>query len=75
MDDEEQILNGIVASQGSLSIDSIESLEDLFKSEPDDTLTASSSAQWGEVQQARAEYLREWEEDMRFAQELASEGM
>jgi hypothetical protein len=31
--------------------------------------------EWNELQQARQQYLREWEEDMRYAQELASEGM
>lgn len=50
-----------------------------------DTLNASyddspkarrfSEDQWAEIQQARLAYLREWEEDMRYAQELASEGM
>lgn len=30
---------------------------------------------WNETQRARNEYLKEWEEDMRYAQELANEGM
>ncbi len=30
---------------------------------------------WSETQRARTEYLKEWEEDMRYAQELANEGM
>ena len=34
-----------------------------------------SESEWSELQQARQRYLSEWEEDMRFAQELASEGM
>jgi hypothetical protein len=42
-------------------------------SEPE--LSAARGGDWGDIQRARAEYLREWEEDMRYAQELASEGM
>ena len=30
---------------------------------------------WEETQRARAHYLREWEEDMRYARELAEESM
>lgn len=30
---------------------------------------------WVETQRARSEYLKEWEEDMRYAVELANEGM
>lgn len=32
-------------------------------------------ADWEEMQRARAHYLREWEEDMRYAKELAEESM
>lgn len=31
--------------------------------------------EWNDLQRARQAYLKEWEEDMRYAQELASEGM
>lgn len=34
-----------------------------------------SEKDWNDLQKARLEYLKEWEEDMRYAQELASEGM
>lgn len=30
---------------------------------------------WSETQRARAEYIKEWEEDLRYAVELANEGM
>jgi hypothetical protein len=36
---------------------------------------AHSGKEWEEVQHARAEYIKEWEEDMRYAQELAQQGM
>lgn len=31
--------------------------------------------EWGEIQKARSEYLKDWEEDLRYAVELANEGM
>jgi hypothetical protein len=77
MDNDEQLADEFLASQGMITVDSIEQLEQVFKSE-DEPLKASSgarSAAWTEMQEARTEYLKEWEEDMRFAQELASEGM
>lgn len=77
MDNEDRTADDFLASQGMLSVDSIEQLEDVFKSD-DEPLQAASgprSAAWAEMQQARTEYLKEWEEDMRYAQELASEGM
>lgn len=49
----------------------LEQLEQVFE-EP---IKASRREDWTEMQQARADYLKEWEEDMRFAQELANEGM
>lgn len=57
--------------------------EDFLASQGDidlvDELDASAApttdASWSDIQQARAEYLKEWEEDMRYAQELANEGM
>lgn len=76
MDNEDRSADDFLANQGSLSVESIEQLEEVFK--PVEPLKAQSgvrSAAWVEMQQARADYLREWEEDMRFAQELASEGM
>lgn len=36
---------------------------------------SNSGADWEEMQRARAHYLREWEEDMRYAKELAEESM
>lgn len=33
------------------------------------------SDEWEETQKARAKYLREWEEDLRYAEELANESM
>ena len=77
MDNEDQIADEFLASQGSITVDSIEQLEEVFNA-TDEPLRAASgprSAGWSEMQQARTEYLREWEEDMRYAQELASEGM
>jgi hypothetical protein len=78
MDNEDQSADEFLATQGTLTVDSIDQLEEFFKPDSEEPLKASSgvrSAAWVEMQQARAEYLREWEEDMRFAQELASEGM
>ena len=78
MDNDDRSTDEILAQQGSLSVDSIERLEDFFKPESEEPLRAASgvrSSAWAEMQQARTEYIREWEEDMRFAQELASEGM
>jgi hypothetical protein len=77
MDNDDQVADEFLASQGMLSVDSIDQLEEVFKSD-DEPLKAASgirSAAWAEMQEARNEYLKEWEEDMRFAQELASEGM
>lgn len=76
MDNEDELTNLFLATQGATTVDSIEQLEDVFKSD-DEPLKASGtrSAAWAEMQEARSEYLKEWEEDMRFAQELASEGM
>lgn len=34
-----------------------------------------SSDEWEEQNQARKRYIKEWEEDLRYAQELANEGM
>ena len=34
-----------------------------------------SEDDWEEQNQARKRYLKEWEEDMRYAEELANEGM
>lgn len=31
--------------------------------------------EWTEIQRARSDYLKEWEEDLRYAVELANEGM
>lgn len=78
MEDNDQTADDFLASQGTLSVDSIDQLEEFFKPESDESLKAASgakSAAWAEMQQARTEYLKEWEEDMRYAQELASEGM
>jgi hypothetical protein len=33
------------------------------------------SDDWEETQRARAAYIKEWEEEMRYAEELANEGM
>ena len=33
------------------------------------------SDDWEEMQRARSRYLKEWEEDIRYAEELANEGM
>ena len=33
------------------------------------------SDDWEELQRAKNRYLKEWEEDMRYAEELANEGM
>jgi hypothetical protein len=77
MDNEDQLADDFLASQGMISVDSIEQLENVFKSD-DESLKAASgvrSAAWTQMQHARTEYLKEWEEDMRFAQELANEGM
>jgi hypothetical protein len=57
--------------------DDVEKLSASF-SEPDSDPSRNrrySETEWSEIQQARIQYLREWEEDMRYAQELASEGM
>ena len=35
----------------------------------------SGGDDWEEVQRARARYIKEWEEDMRYAEELANESM
>lgn len=61
--------------------DFLEKIDD----EPIESLSASfdessksrrySEDDWNALQQARLQYLRDWEEDMRYAQELASEGM
>lgn len=78
MDDEDQTAEQFLTDQGNISVDSIDQFEEFFKSDGDGPLRASSSvrsAAWDEMQQARTEYLKEWEEDMRFAQELANEGM
>lgn len=58
-----------LAAEDSISPDRIESLEKMFAS------SDSDNAKWTETQKARSEYIKEWEEDMRYAQELASEGM
>lgn len=34
-----------------------------------------SRLEWTEIQRARYEYIKEWEEDLRYASELANEGM
>lgn len=78
MDNDDGMADDFLASQGTIDVNSIEQLEDFFKPVIDEPLKASSgvrSAAWAEMQQARSEYLKEWEEDMRYAQELASEGM
>jgi hypothetical protein len=55
--------------------DVIDTLENGFTASAGEPTTRRNSSDWDEVQRARAQYLREWEEDMRYAQELASEGM
>lgn len=37
--------------------------------------TRFSEDDWEEQNRARKQYLKEWEEDLRYAQELANEGM
>lgn len=41
----------------------------------EETPDSKPTKDWSETQRARSEYLKEWEEDMRYAQELANEGM
>ncbi len=54
--------------------DDIETLSDY--SEPEAPRARRySEDEWTALQAARLEYLKEWEEDMRYAQELAAEGM
>lgn len=34
-----------------------------------------SREEWYAIQRARSDYIKDWEEDLRYAQELANEGM
>ena len=55
-----------------------EDLEEMFGVDDDESAAAPArrpNKEWVELQRARAEYLREWEEDIKYAQELANEGM
>ena len=58
------------------SVDDEEYLESLNASvDPLRPPDGTSREEWLVIQRARTEYLKEWEEDLRYAVELANEGM
>jgi hypothetical protein len=55
--------------------DDIDTLEAVAMAAEEPTTPKKPDKEWVETQKARSEYLKEWEEDMRYAVELANEGM